>query len=115
MAATRDRYGALPDPVARLFRLRAIRLAAARHDINRIELKDRHIRLHLSGQLPEELGSRQVPDVVHIQLDGPVLVLFARDALTAETGIPMLEALFAIDWGEALPQRTASTQETKQK
>ena len=102
VAATRDRYGALPTTVARLFRLRAIRLAAARHQINRIELQDRHVRLHMSGQIPEELASRDIPDVLHIGLDGPVLVLFARTTLDADSGIPLLEALFAIDWGETL-------------
>jgi transcription-repair coupling factor (superfamily II helicase) len=112
VAATRDRYGALPEQVARLFRLRGIRLAAARHDINRIELKDRHLRLHLAGQLPAELASRDVPDVLHIQLDGNVLVLFAREALTAATGIPMLEALFAIDWGESLGEKPADATAT---
>lgn len=75
---TRDRFGQLPEAVIRLVRLRAIRLTCRAHHISRVDVSDRQFRLHLDGSLSEDLAAVQLPELVHVQLDGQVVVLFTR-------------------------------------
>jgi transcription-repair coupling factor (superfamily II helicase) len=97
--SVRDRYGPLVAPVARLFQLRAIRLRAAELGVRRIEVADRQLRLHLAGALPRELSQVKLPELVHVQLDGGVLVLFLKTAPAADAALGLLCRLLALDLG----------------
>jgi transcription-repair coupling factor (superfamily II helicase) len=97
--SVRDRYGPLVDPVARLFQLRAIRLRAAELGVRRIEVSDRQLRLHLVAALPRELSQVKLPELVHVQLDGGVLVLFLKTAPAADAALGLLCRLLALDLG----------------
>jgi len=96
---TRDRFGPLADPVARLFTVKAIRLRCAELGIARIDVQDRQFRLHLAGALPKELAAVKLPELVHIQLDGSVLVLFVRAAAGQDLALSLLGRLLGIDLG----------------
>ncbi|MCS6970487.1 MAG: transcription-repair coupling factor [Planctomycetota bacterium] len=89
----RDRFGRLPVPVQRLLQLAAIKLRLAELGIRRVELADRCLRLHLSGPLPKELAAVRLPELVHLQLDGPVLALFVRGELSGERALELLRRL----------------------
>ena len=95
----RDRFGAMPPPVLRLFRLRAVRLRTRALGIGRIDVAERQIRLHLTGGLPKEIMQAKVPEVVHIQPDGPVLVLFLRTTPDQDQALSLLCKLLALDLG----------------
>jgi transcription-repair coupling factor (superfamily II helicase) len=97
--SARDRYGALPKPVVRLFQARAIRMRARALTIQRIDVQDRTIRLRLSASLPKELAAVKLPDLVHVQLDKGVLILFLRAAPDQDQALGMLCRLLALDLG----------------
>ncbi|MBA3939144.1 MAG: hypothetical protein H0X38_16985 [Planctomycetes bacterium] len=97
--SVRDRFGALVDPVVRLFQMRAIRLRCAELGIQRIDVQDRQVRLHLAGAIPAELAAVKLPELVHIQLDGGVLVLFVRAALAGDGALAFLCRLLGLDLG----------------
>jgi transcription-repair coupling factor (superfamily II helicase) len=97
--SVRDRYGPLVDPVARLFQLRAIRLRATELGVARIEVADRQLRLHLKGPLPRELSQVKLAELVHVQLDGGVLVLFLKTAPAADAALGLLCRLLGLDLG----------------
>jgi transcription-repair coupling factor (superfamily II helicase) len=95
----RDRFGAFPDEVVRLFQLKALKLRAKQLGIERIDVTDRQVRLRLSGAMPKELMQANVPEVVHIQPDGPVLVLFVRVALEQDKALALLCRILSLDLG----------------
>jgi transcription-repair coupling factor (superfamily II helicase) len=95
----RDRFGALPDPVVRLFRIKAIKLRLRQLSIARIDIADRQLRLHLSGGIPKELVAVKLPELVHIQPEGKVLVLFVRPVLMQDVALPLLCRLLNLDLG----------------
>ena len=95
----RDRFGAFPDEVVRLFQLKAIKLRSRGLGIERIDVADRQIRLRLSGALPKELMSVNVPEVVHIQPDGQVLVLFVKVAPVQDAALALLCRILSLDLG----------------
>jgi transcription-repair coupling factor (superfamily II helicase) len=95
----RDRYGAFPDPVVRLFQVRALRQRAKTLGITRIDVAEKTFRLHLSAGIPKELMGVKVPEIIHIQPDGPVLVLFVRLGLDQDKALNLLCRLLALDLG----------------
>ncbi|MBA3707888.1 MAG: transcription-repair coupling factor [Planctomycetes bacterium] len=97
--SARDRYGALAQPVARLFQIRAIRLRAKELGVKRIDVQDRHVRLHLAGALPKELASVKLPELVHLQLDGSILVLFLKVKMDQDLALSVLCRLLSLDLG----------------
>jgi transcription-repair coupling factor (superfamily II helicase) len=97
--SVRDRYGALVDPVARLFQIRAIRLRAHELGIRRIDVQDRQIRLVLDGALPQGLAQVKLPDLLHVQLDAGVLVLFLKAAPLPDAALKLLCQLLSLDLG----------------
>jgi transcription-repair coupling factor (superfamily II helicase) len=96
---SRDRFGALPQPVARLFQSRAIRIRARELGIRRIDVQERHLRLHLAGALPKELTQVKLPELVHIHLDAGVLVLFLRTAPDQDQALNVLCRMLGLDLG----------------
>jgi transcription-repair coupling factor (superfamily II helicase) len=97
---SRDRYGPLPDPVLRLFRARAVTMRCRELGIGRVEVAGRQIRLHLLGGLPGEITTVQLPELLHIQADGPVLVLFTRLQLQEpDSALGFLLRLLGLDDG----------------
>ncbi|MBN8527157.1 MAG: transcription-repair coupling factor, partial [Planctomycetes bacterium] len=90
----RDRFGRLPEPVLRLLRIKAIRIRLRQLGIMRIDVGDRRMRLHLKGQLPKELVQARLPEIIHVQPDGPVLVLFLRPELTQDVALDIMGRLF---------------------
>lgn len=97
--SARDRFGALVEPVARLFQVRAIRLRSRELSVNRIDVQDRQVRLHLSGALPKELMAVKLAELVHVQLDGSVVVLFVKTTLDQDSGLRFLCRLLGLDLG----------------
>jgi transcription-repair coupling factor (superfamily II helicase) len=97
--SARDRFGALVPPVARLFQARAIRLRCRELAVGRIDVQDRQVRLHLAGPLPKELVAAKLPELVHLQLDASVLVLFVRTALDQDGALGFLCRLLGLDLG----------------
>jgi transcription-repair coupling factor (superfamily II helicase) len=97
--SARDRFGALVEPVARLFQVRAIRLRSRELSVNRIDVQDRQVRLHLSGALPKELMGVKLAELVHVQLDGSVVVLFVKTTLDQDSGLKFLCRLLGLDLG----------------
>jgi transcription-repair coupling factor (superfamily II helicase) len=97
--SARDRFGALAPPVARLFQVRAIRLRSKEMGIARIDMQDRQVRLHMSLGLPKELIAVKLPELVHLQLDGKVLVLFVRAAMEQDAALGFLCRLLGLDLG----------------
>jgi transcription-repair coupling factor (superfamily II helicase) len=95
----RDRFGALPDAVVRLFRIKAIKLRLRQMNIARIDVGDRRMRLHLAGPLPKELMAVKLPELVHVQPDGAVLVLFLRPELTQDVALGLMCRLLSLDLG----------------
>jgi len=93
----RDRYGAPPPPVRRLFAVRLLRLRCAELGVLRIEVGDRQLRLHLDGPLPATLAKANLPELVHVQLDGAVLVLFVKPVLEPDVAINLLTRLLGIE------------------
>jgi transcription-repair coupling factor (superfamily II helicase) len=93
----RDRYGALPAPVARLFLLRAIRLRLPHLGIEKITVEDRQIQLRLKGAFPKELAAVSLPELVHIQPGAGSLVLFLRKQPDQDQALRLLARLFALD------------------
>ena len=90
----RDRFGQLPEPVLRLFRLKAIRIRLRQLGIMRVDVGDRRLRLHLKGQIPKELVQAKLPEVIHVQPDGPVLVLFLKPELKQDVALDIMARLF---------------------
>jgi len=90
----RDRFGQLPQPVLRLFRVKAIRLRLRQLGIMRIDVGDRRLRLHLKGQMPKELVQAKLPELIHVQPDGPVLVLFLKPELKQDIALDIMARLF---------------------
>jgi len=97
--SARDRFGALVEPVARLFQVRAIRLRSRELAVTRIDVQDRQVRVHLGGALPKELMGVKLPELVHVQLDGAVVVLFVKTALDQDSGLRFLCRLLGLDLG----------------
>ncbi len=97
--SVRDRFGALAQPVARLFQMRAIRIRAKELGIKRIDVQDRHVRLHLAGSIPKELASVKLAELVHLQLNGSILVLFLKTTLDQDAALGVLCRLFSLDLG----------------
>jgi transcription-repair coupling factor (superfamily II helicase) len=95
--SVRDRFGALVDPVVRLFQVRAIRMRCLELGIVRIDVQDRQLRLHLAGTLPRELATVKLPELVHLQLDGSVLVLFIRQVLDQDGALGLLCRLLKLE------------------
>jgi transcription-repair coupling factor (superfamily II helicase) len=90
----RDRFGQLPPPVLRLFRIKAIRIRLRQLGIMRVDVGDRRLRLHLKGQIPKELIQAKLPELIHVQPDGPVLVLFLKPELTQDVALDIMGRLF---------------------
>ena len=97
--SARDRFGALVEPVARLFQVRAIRLRAKELAITRIDVQERQVRVHLGGALPKELMAVKLAELVHVQLDGAVVVLFVKTTLDQDSGLRFLCRLLGLDLG----------------
>ena len=97
--SARDRFGALVEPVARLFQVRAIRLRSRELSVNRIDVQERQVRVHLGGALPKELMAVKLPELMHVQLDGTVVVLFVKTALDQDSGLRFLCRLLGLDLG----------------
>jgi transcription-repair coupling factor (superfamily II helicase) len=97
--SARDRFGALVEPVARLFQVRAIRLRCKELAVTRIDVQDRQVRLHLGGAMPKELMGVKLPELVHVQLDGTVVVLFVKTMLDQDAGLRFLCRLLGLDLG----------------
>ena len=95
----RDRFGAFPDQVVRLFQVKALKLRAKQLGLERVEVADRQIRLRLAGAMPKELMQANVPEVVHIQPDGPMLVLFVRIPLDQDKVLNLLCRILSLDLG----------------
>jgi transcription-repair coupling factor (superfamily II helicase) len=95
----RDRFGAFPDQVVRLFQVKALKLRAKQLGLERVEVADRQIRLRLAGAMPKELMQASVPEVVHIQPDGPMLVLFVRIPLDQDKVLNLLCRILSLDLG----------------
>ena len=95
----RDRFGAFPDEVIRLFQIKALKLRSKKLGIDRIDVTDRQIRLHLAGAMPKELMQVKVPEVVHIQLDDKVLVLFVRLPPEQDRTLALLCRILSLDLG----------------
>jgi transcription-repair coupling factor (superfamily II helicase) len=93
----RDRFGALVSPVVRLFQVRAIRLRARDIGIARIDAQDRQVRLQLAGAMPKELMTVKLAELVHVQLDGQVVVLFLRSAYDQDGVLRFLCRLLGLD------------------
>lgn len=93
----RDRFGAFPDEVVRLFQLKAIKMRSRALGIERIDVAERQIRLRLMGALPRELMAVNVPEVVHIQPDGQVLVLFVKIAPVQDAALALLCRILSLD------------------
>ena len=93
----RDRFGAFPDEVVRLFQLKAIKMRSRALGIERIDVAERQIRVRLMGALPRELMSVNVPEVVHIQPDGQVLVLFVKIAPVQDAALALLCRILSLD------------------
>ncbi len=91
----RDRFGQLPPPVLRLFRSKAIRIRLRQLGIMRVDVGDRRLRLHLKGQIPKELIQSKLPELIHVQPDGPVLVLFLKPELTQDIALDIMARLFS--------------------
>ncbi len=97
--SARDRFGPFPDEVVRLFQLKALKLRAKKLGIDRIDVTDRQIRLHLAGAMPRELMQANVPEVVHIQPDGQILVLFVRLPPQQDKTLALLCRILSLDLG----------------
>jgi transcription-repair coupling factor (superfamily II helicase) len=97
--SARDRFGALVEPVARLFQVRATRLRCKELAISRIDVQDRQVRVHLAGAMPKELMAVKLPELVHVQLDGTVVVLFVKTTLDQDSGLKFLCRLLGLDLG----------------
>ncbi len=95
----RDRFGAFPDEVIRLFQMKALKLRSKKLGIDRIDVTDRQIRLHLAGAMPKELMQVKVPEVVHIQPDGNILVLFVRLPPEQDRTLALLCRILSLDLG----------------
>ena len=95
----RDRFGAFPDEIIRLFQIKALKLRSKKLGIDRIDVTDRQIRLHLAGPMPKELMQVNVPEVVHIQPDGNVLVLFVRLSPEQDRTLALLCRILSLDLG----------------
>jgi transcription-repair coupling factor (superfamily II helicase) len=97
--AARDRFGTLVPPVVRLFQVRAVRLRCKEMGIARIDVQDRQVRLHVSGSLPKELSAVKLPELVHLQLDGSVLVMFVKAAMDQDASLRFLCRLLGLELG----------------
>ena len=86
----RDRFGAFPPPVVRLFQAKAIRLRCRELGIGRVEAADRTIRLRLDGPLPKELAAAKLPEIIHVQPEGKMVALFVRPHLDQDTALDLL-------------------------
>jgi len=95
----RDRYGPLPPAVARLFQARAVTLSCHNHGIGRVEASGRQLRLHLLDGLPEGLAQVQLPELLHLQADGPILTLFTRLDFADDSALDFLTRLLELDLG----------------
>ncbi|MHC5067495.1 MAG: transcription-repair coupling factor, partial [Planctomycetota bacterium] len=101
---TRDRYGPLPPPVIKLIRARALRLAAGNLGISRVEVRDRHLHLSLSAGLPAALTEANLPELLHVQVDGETLILFTRISFNQDSTLDFLERLLGCT-DDLLPPR----------
>ena len=91
----RDRFGPPPEQIKRLATLKAIRIRCNEHAINKIQVQDRHIRLHISDEIPP-LDAASMPELVHIQADKGVVTLFMRDKYEQDDLIGILCRLMKI-------------------
>jgi len=99
--SARDRFGPLPDPVARLIRVKAIRLRADDLGIRRIEHRGRQLRLHLEAGVPDVLVHGSDDAIHHVQVDEKdrVLVAFLRDDLDQDALLLLICKLLQLDMG----------------
>jgi hypothetical protein len=67
--------------------------------IARIDVQDRQVRLHVSGSLPKELSAVKLPELVHLQLDGSVLVMFVKAAMDQDASLRFLCRLLGLELG----------------
>ena len=95
----RDRYGAFPVEVARLFRLKAVRLRAKEIGLDKIEVVDRQMRLHLSAGLPQVLMSAKVPEIVHVQPEGKTLIVFVKGNSDGDAWLGIICRMLGLDLG----------------
>jgi len=95
--SARDRFGPMPVQVTRLFRLKAIRLKAREMGLDRIDIAGRQMRLHLTAGLPKALLAAHVPEIVHVQPDGKVLVVFVRGDPDGDAWISILCRMLGLD------------------
>jgi hypothetical protein len=49
--------------------------------------------------MPKELMATKLPELVHVQMDGPVVVLFVKTTLTQDSGLRFLCRLLGLDLG----------------
>jgi transcription-repair coupling factor (superfamily II helicase) len=94
---TRDRFGPPPPPLARLFRLKALRLRCVEHGIVRIAVDGRQIRLHLAGEVPEVLVHARVPEAHHVQAGDRLLLLFLRETPDQDGLLDLAARLLRLD------------------
>ena len=95
----RDRYGTFPVEVARLFRLKAVKLRAKEIGLEKIEVVDRQMRLHLSAGLPQVLMSAKVPEIVHVQPEGKILVVFVKGNPDGDAWLGIICRMLGLDLG----------------
>ena len=86
----RDRFGSLPLPVIRLFKVHALNRKLAELNISKVEQQERHIRLRFDGALPEELIHADLPELLHVQPEQGAVVLFLRTAPDCDAALDLL-------------------------
>ncbi len=92
----RDRFGPAPIQLSRLIKLKAIRIRCNEHNISKIQVQDRHIRLHIGHEIPP-LDAREIPEVVHIQADDGLVTLFMKERFEQDELMRILGSLMKID------------------
>lgn len=92
----RDRFGPPPVQLARLVKLRAIRIRCNEHLIRKIQVQDRHIRLHIGDDIPP-LDASQMPELIHIQADEGLVTLFMKERYEQDELLRLLGQLMKIN------------------
>ncbi len=96
----RDRYGPPPLPLQRLFGSRAVRIRCEQWGIHRVEARERQVYLHVADTFPAALMQSALPELLHVQSDDGVVILFIRTPVDGDAGLGFLLRLFDIetDW-----------------
>ena len=92
----RDRFGVAPIQLQRLVLLKCIRLRCQAYEINKIQVQDRHIRLHISGEIPP-LDANSLPELVHIQADEGMVTLFMKNCYEQDELLAILTNLMEVN------------------